>query len=496
MASKDKTARRPGTFRIQEGRSIFGELTIHGPKTALHLHDSEPFPTRGFEDGCITGVLHDLTKVSLIRCVAPEEPDYVDGPQGTYYFAKIFAHYVVTGDRHLTPKEEVIKGVVIYLDDAKKLFHEPQAFGAVFIDAQSLVEEAIQREGHTVSRETGPHARVLYYTGKDEIVSSDTAIGRVSVAHRPDFRTGGEKGGLLRDQVTVSIDFDSPLAFPDVINRVEKITEFLGLLAGRPQNLTSLLIRTNDESSGRLLSVYWTLFRRRQEFGEGGGPSPHDVLIEAVRQPDEFALVVKGWFERQEAWRDARWRFFSCFAAQRSYDPDRVVAFANMFDILPPSAVPAENPLSAELEEARAACRDRFKTLPPTPERDSVLSTLGRLGQSSLKRKIRHRARFVLDRSDGVFDDLARVTDEAVKCRNHYVHGSDGSFDYNRNFDAVVFFTNTLEFVFAASDLIEAGWDFKRWLKAGTSMSHPFGQYKVEYLPRMQALRTLLPNRG
>jgi hypothetical protein len=167
-----------------------------------------------------------------------------------------------------------------------------------------------------------------------------------------------------------------------------------------------------------------------------------------------------------------------------------------MFDILPPSAVPADNPLSAEFEEARAACRDRFKTLPPTPERDSVLSALGRLGQSSLKRKIRHRAQLILDLSDGVFDDLAWVTDEAVKCRNHYVHGSDGSFDYNRNFDAVVFFTNTLEFVFAASDLIEAGWDFRRWLKAGTSMSHPFGQYKVEYLPRIQALRSLLPNRS
>jgi hypothetical protein len=85
------------------------------------------------------------------------------------------------------------------------------------------------------------------------------------------------------------------------------------------------------------------------------------------------------------------------------------------------------------------------------------------------------------------------VTNEAVNCRNYYVHGSKPSFDYNRNFEAVIFFTDTLEFMFATSDLIEAGWDVKAWRKTGTTMSHPFGRYLATYAAQLQMLKSLLP---
>jgi hypothetical protein len=67
------------------------------------------------------------------------------------------------------------------------------------------------------------------------------------------------------------------------------------------------------------------------------------------------------------------------------------------------------------------------------------------------------------------FPEITMVTDEAVNCRNYYVHGGEPRLDYNREFGAVIFFTDTLEFVFAASDLIEAGWDFQAWIKTGTA---------------------------
>ena len=69
-----------------------------------------------------------------------------------------------------------------------------------------------------------------------------------------------------------------------------------------------------------------------------------------------------------------------------------------------------------------------------------------------------------------------------VVYRNHYVHGGKPPFDYNRNFDAVVFFTDTLELVFATSDRIEAGWDVKAWSKTDMTMSQPFGRYLVTTL--------------
>jgi hypothetical protein len=81
-----------------------------------------------------------------------------------------------------------------------------------------------------------------------------------------------------------------------------------------------------------------------------------------------------------------------------------------------------------------------------------------------------------------LFPDLILVLEEAVNCRNHYVHGTPSKIDYrNHFFESVAFFTETLEFVFAASDFIEAGWSITDWLKKGTTGSHPFGTYCSYY---------------
>jgi hypothetical protein len=133
-----------------------------------------------------------------------------------------------------------------------------------------------------------------------------------------------------------------------------------------------------------------------------------------------------------------------------------------------------------------------FFLCPRSPERDSVLGALGRVGKANLKHKVRHRADKILKEAAHRFPELITVTDEAVNCRNFYVHGSAASFDYDAHFDAATFFTDTLEFVFATSDLLESGWDIKAWSNSGTTMSHPFGRYRINYAPQLQALKALL----
>jgi hypothetical protein len=163
-----------------------------------------------------------------------------------------------------------------------------------------------------------------------------------------------------------------------------------------------------------------------------------------------------------------------------------------MFDILPESALPRDTPLSAELKSASDRCRQILRELPQGPERDNVLDALGRIGKSNLKNKIRHRAKFLVEAVRERFPDLTTVTDEAVNCRNYYVHGGMPKFDYSSS-SMLYFFTDTLEFVFAASDLIEAGWDVKAWCETPTSMSHPFGQYRVGYAENLRRLQSFLP---
>jgi hypothetical protein len=217
------------------------------------------------------------------------------------------------------------------------------------------------------------------------------------------------------------------------------------------------------------------------------------VLLDAVRKPEEFSRVLAHWLSRHDAWRDARSRFFNSFAGQIHYDIDRLVGSANMFDILPDSAVPPDVELSDELKAAKKSGQELFRSLPETPERNSVLGALGRIGKSSLKQKIRHRAQVVLDATSGRLREITTVTDEAVNCRNHYVHGADARFDYTADTGMVGFFTDALEFIFAASDLIEGGWDIKAWSDKGTTMSHPFGRFLVGYGAHLLELKTLLP---
>jgi len=265
------------------------------------------------------------------------------------------------------------------------------------------------------------------------------------------------------------------------------------MLVGRPQNFLKLTLRIkSDEERPILLQVYWSIPPKREPSAEEQRAHPADVLLDAVRQPETYSHVLERWLDRQDARHDARLRFSSSFAKQQRYDIDRLIGSANMFDIPTSSAVPPDVQVPKELNAAKETCRKIFKQLPQSPERDSVLAALGRVGKSSLKQKIRHRAQFLIEAVGERFPEIIMVTDEAVTCRNHYVHGSAPSFDYSDNFDAVIFLTDTLEFVFAASELIEAGWDVKTWCEIGTTMSHPFARYRVNYAENLRDLKALL----
>ncbi len=297
----------------------------------------------------------------------------------------------------------------------------------------------------------------------------------------------------LKNTIFVTIAFKEAVNFEDAIFHTSTLLRYLGILVGRPQNLLELSFRVeSDNERPVLLKVYWSMAPKREPSHGEQKPRPADVLLDAVRQPEAFSRVLGKWLDRQQAWDDARLRFFNSFADQQHYSIDRLIGSANMFDILPSSAVPPDVQLSEELKAAKEECRKIFQQLEVSSERDSVLNALGRVGKSNLKQKIRHRAQPLIEAVGKRFPELVTVTDEAVNCRNHYVHGSEPRFNYSDNFGTVFFLTNTLEFVFAASDLIEAGWDVKAWSELSTTMSHPFARYRINYDLHLKELKALL----
>jgi hypothetical protein len=87
---------------------------------------------------------------------------------------------------------------------------------------------------------------------------------------------------------------------------------------------------------------------------------------------------------------------------------------------------------------------------------------------------------------------LDLVIDAAIKTRNYFVHGSPGMLRPEDCFHFAPFFTDTLEFIFGASDLIESGWDVEAWVNMGTTMDHPFGRYRVGYDKKLANLKAKL----
>jgi hypothetical protein len=482
-----------GRFTISPGKDLYGELNFKGPETSLYLDDKASFNPLDIPDECITGVLHDLTKVSLMQCVTLSGPG--SGPRGNdrYHFANIFPHYVVYGDRHIGPSEKVIAEVRFVVDDASTLFYDFDAFSSL-LDARPFIEQITRANGLNREVVIGPNPAIQYFTGKNEIFAADTVLGKISASHSPRLSSGGPSGVYLKNTIYVKLAFKEARAFDDAVLHTLALLRYLGTLVGRPQNVLELMLRVkSDEQNATFLKVYWSMPPKRGPSHEGRKPSPAEVLLDAVGRPEEFSRVLASWLDRQPSWRIARLSFFNSFAKQQRYDSIRLIASADMFDILPKEALPPDVTPSEQLKAAKATCEEIFNRLPRSPERDSVLSALGRVGKSSLRHKIRHRAQLVIDAIGDRLPELVLVIDEAVKCRNYYVHGGKPSFSYDDNFNAVVFFTNTLEFVFAASDLIESGWDIQAWSKIGTTGAHPFADYRADYTLCLQKLKALFP---
>jgi ApeA N-terminal domain 1 len=490
-----KRVKRAGKFKISADKEIYGELTFAGRNTTLIISDDNFLCLEQYNK-CIQGTLNDLTKLTLLNCVSGGERDGL-GENGGSHYANIFPDFII-GRCHINPDENIVTAIEFVIDDASTLFPDYTTFGRV-IDASPYIEEIVRANDSQIGLKfnipIGSHPQILYFTGKHEIFTANTLFGEVSASHCPTCGDSGDSNGVqIKNTIFVSVVFAEAINFEECIARTLTLLEYLGVLVGRSQNL--LRHRISLEPKGEcpvFLDVYWSRPPKRRSVENGQLPHYTDILLNAVHEPRVFSQVLKNWLMRDQCWQDARQRFFNSFSQQESYPIDRLIGAANMFDILPSCAVPPKVELTDKLESAKADCRKIFKQLPKSIERESVLLALGHVGKSSLKHKIRHRAKFLLDVAGDNFPDLFTVTDEAVKCRNHYVHGnSKTSFDYNKEFDIVIFFTNTLEFIFAMSDLIEAEWDFKAWIHRSSCWSHPFRYYRTRYDENLQYLQSLL----
>ncbi|WP_343698944.1 HEPN domain-containing protein [Caulobacter sp.] len=485
-----------GSFQIGD-RWIAGELHFHAGETSLHLHDEANFRPDAAADGLVRGLLADRRSVTLVGCLLAPICGTGMNSGRRYYFTDAFVHYVVIGNRHLNASAPCVTRVHLETDDAHRVFNDFDAFGTVYGEGpRALAIDLIKAQTKDLNRPVplGEHPEVMYFTGKTQIIAFNTVLGELSADHRFQRSMGSVRGFNLTNSVVLSLAPRQPRQFDNILDDVLVLLRFLALVAGREQNLERLYIETTDQDPqvggpAPPLEVYWS-FRPGQDRQSVEPPHAADLPLNPIARADEFEKVAADWIARDAAWLSARTRFHSAWRRGRDFSTDRLISAANMFDLLPDSAAPEKVTLSPELEAAKLEMRQRLKQLPDSYEKQSLLGAIGRLGTSSLKHKVRHRLGLIPGEVVACFPKLQMVLEHAIDCRNFFVHGGKPKLDYHDN-GVVTLFTEALEFTFAMSDLVQAGWT-PNWRGRAFGQSHPFLLFRQtypEYLEELQSLQ-------
>jgi hypothetical protein len=399
----------------------------------------------------------------------------------------------VSGHCHLRPHAADVSCLTLRIDDAERIFYDFDAFG-MSLNADKHIEALVADNSARIGRpvNVGPEPQIVYFTGKRDIALADTAIGRVTVTHNPSVNPlAAPHRAAIENRILIGLSFEVPLPFYDAIKRLTTLLQFIELIGGRPPNIEWSTLTLASDSHAEPLDLYWCSQALRPAHGEQRAPHPSTILVDAIRSREEFERVLTAWMAMEETRAEARARFSANYRQQSMFEVDRLVAAANMFDILPDDALPAKQQLPEDVAKAKEAARSIFRALPSSDERESILGALGRLGQRTLRQKIEHRAAIVAKGMACELDGISLVIDEAVKCRNHFVHGSPSTIDYTTHWHLMVFLTRALEFIFGAADLLDAGWDAGAWRRRAGVLAHPFKTTLVEWDQAVSQLRDM-----
>lgn len=458
-----------GVFKTKNGE-VFGHLKLDGSNTTLKLRHDKFLHID--EEAQLYGELHDLKKVTLVKCLG-NTGSYANSKNRSY-LCNVFPHYVLLGDQHLDVEKNSVFELSFVIENFDSIFYDIDAFGTVIYpeELMNTIAESKERNGRKVN--VGQYPIISYFSGEQQIISVETEIGTISAHHLPSHSMGSPTGVSIENKIACSINFKTAIKFNDAINEFYALLSLFELLIGQPQNILKITINTASSNEMPNITDVYISLQQSYTNRDVDPPGPRDTLLDAVDQPDNFSLVIKNWFSTNDTRRDSRYRFtFS--QRKQGYDVDRLIASANMFDILPRNAFLKEEKLSNEILDAKSNCKEMFNNLPDSFEKKDLLDALSRIGRKPLKRKINER----VDRFKGVLnlnlDELKFAAHKAIDCRNHYVHGGKAKLNYSQHPEITNFFTDTLEFIFAASDLIDCEWDMKYWKKRGGS--HPFQYY-------------------
>lgn len=460
---------------IIDKKPILGELVLDGEETKLQLSSRTQIPYDP-EPHTLFGESLDHRKLSLYECVG-----YEPVSEGVYpnpiFKREIFPHFALVGTRHFEWGEQAFTSVSFKADDLGLLFSRRGTFGSAWLSSQKFAE-VLDSTPNARSTELGESPAIFYFTGKRRFDPINLPIGTFSTEIIFTGNVSNITGISCPAETVATLTYEAPKSLTEIIDDITSILDFVSTITGRHQGVGDIATESTHDSSSPIVektSVYWSLAPESAE----GSPSNHrDLPITPDISEEEFNKVFCNWIHKHDDWAIARSRILRWQKHGNIYDENRLIAAANAFDILPDSTYPAVGKLSEETALKRDRCKKIIMELKHGNERDQILGTLNFWG-SKLLDKLLYKSKIVQESFNTHFQDLDEVLKIALKARNFYVHGSDYGHKHYDHLTA--FLTNTLEFVFVASDLIECGWNASQWSDRSPSFGHPMAHFLYSY---------------
>lgn len=480
-------------FTIDQ-KQFLGELFLDGDETKLHLSSRTPIPYDP-EPHTLLGESLDHKKISLFQCVG-----YSPFPEGVHphpvFKREVFPHYALIGNKHFSWNEQAFKSASFKADDLALLFSRRGTFGSAWLEPQQLAEAL----GPTLDMrniELGESPAIFYFTGRRPSNSVDLQMGTFSTDINFVSNVSDITGISCPAETVATLTYEAPKTLDQIINDITSILEFVATITGRHQgarDLTASTSATTQDPHSPMteeVSVHWSFAPKSLETSAG---NYRDFPITPNVNEEEFNTVFSNWIQKHDDWVTARSRILHWQKYGSNYDENRLIAAANAFDILPDSIYPDIGKLPEETIEKRERCKKIIMELEHGNERSQILGTLNFWG-SKLGDKLLARSKIIDEHFNEHFSHLSEVLRIALKARNFYVHGTD--YGHKHYGHLTSFFTDALEFVFVASDLIDCGWNASRWAKCEPSFGHPLARFFYSYkseVNRFNAAKTEATN--
>tara|TARA_B100001179_G_scaffold11997_1_gene7763 strand:- start:202 stop:1752 length:1551 start_codon:yes stop_codon:yes gene_type:complete len=406
--------------------------------------------------------------------------------------------FIIFGNDFISDSEKCFNSIEFFIPDASTLFMY-DSFDMIFSMKKENVKDILKENNKRtqslfgISKDIadyrlGDNPTVYIDTGADILHCFDIETGVIKIKNNTSSNISPNKGFKVFNNISCIFESNEDMNFFEVLKSSHPIVNLFEIILGKRQFLCEYKISIkNDAEEPKEYQVYQV-----KENSNNKNFIMHPIcrLVHIEDEPAESESLLNNWILRQKEWKFARSEFFEVFT-RKYYSSDLLIKVANLFDIIPDSAYEKSEKISDELLQAKEKCKDIFKDLPSSSDKDSILGALGRIGKKNLRGKIRDRYSIIENSGLATLDEIDIVIANAVNCRNFFVHGSPGKFDYMENFNQIPFFINTLSFIYGASELIELGWSFKNWEPDELNF-HPFSSYLINYSSNLDELKDVL----